>query len=103
MLIDAGFATPVMDMETVTVTYPDAQKLLQDMRAWGGNPLASRSRGLVGRAAYRRMLDGLETGRRHDGTMPLTFEVVYGHAFCPARRTTSSGEAIVRFDRPGKS
>ena len=102
MLIDAGFATPVMDMETITVTYPSPQKLLQDMRAWGGNPLATRSRGLVGRAAYRRLLDALETGRRDDGTLPLTFEIVYGHAFCPAPRTTSTGEAIIRFDRPKK-
>lgn len=102
MLIDAGFATPVMDMETITVTYANPQKLLQDMRAWGGNPLATRSRGLVGRGAYQRLLNALETGRRADGTLPLTFEIVYGHAFCPAPRTTSSGEAIIRFDRPKK-
>lgn len=100
MLIDAGFATPVMDMETVTVTYADPVRLLQDVRAWGGNPLNSRSRGLVGRAAYRRVLDALESGRRADGTLPLCFEIVYGHAFCPAPRTTSSGESIIRFDRP---
>jgi malonyl-CoA O-methyltransferase len=102
MLIDAGFATPVMDMETITVTYPNPQKLMTDMRAWGGNPLATRSRGLVGRAAYQRMLEALETRRRDDGTLPLTFEIVYGHAFCPAPRTTSAGEAIIRFDRPKK-
>ena len=102
MLIDAGFATPVMDMETITVTYDDPQKLLEDMRAWGGNPMSTRSRGLLGRAAYRRMLDALEAGRRDDGALPLTFEIVYGHAFCPAPRTTSSGEAIIRFDRPKK-
>jgi len=102
MLIDAGFATPVMDMETITVTYPNPQKLMKDMRAWGGNPLANRSRGLVGRAAYRRMLEALETRRRDDGTLPLTFEIVYGHAFCPEPRTTSGGESIIRFDRPKK-
>jgi malonyl-CoA O-methyltransferase len=100
MLVDAGFATPVMDMETITVTYADPARLLQDVRAWGGNPLATRGRGLTGRAAYRRMLNALESGRRPDGTLPLTFEIVYGHAFCPPPRTTSSGEAIIRFDRP---
>ena len=100
MLIDAGFATPVMDMETVTVTYADPARLLQDVRAWGGNPLSTRSRGLVGRAAYRRMLEALEAGRRADGTLALSFEIVYGHAFCPAPRTTASGESIIRFDRP---
>jgi malonyl-CoA O-methyltransferase len=102
MLVDAGFATPVMDMETITVTYADPARLLQEARAWGGNPLATRSRGLVGRAAYRRMLNALEAGRRPDGALPLTFEIVYGHAFRPPPRTTSSGEAIIRFDRPNK-
>lgn len=100
MLIDAGFATPVMDMETVTVTYADPQRLLRDVRAWGGNPLDNRNRGLTGRAAYRRMLDALESTRRADGTLPLSFEIVYGHAFCPAPRTLASGESIIRFDRP---
>ncbi|WP_194711412.1 methyltransferase domain-containing protein [Noviherbaspirillum soli] len=100
MLVDAGFATPVMDMETITVTYADPIKLLEDVKAWGGNPLATRRRALLGRAAYRRMLDALESGRRADGTLPLTFEVVYGHAFRPAPRKTAGGESIIHFDRP---
>jgi malonyl-CoA O-methyltransferase len=43
MLVGAGFATPVMDMETITVTYGSAEKLLADVRALGGNPLATRA------------------------------------------------------------
>lgn len=102
MLIDAGFATPVMDMETITVTYADAGKLLSDVRAWGGNPLESRARGLLGRAAHARLLAALESGRRADGTLPLSFEIIYGHAFRPAPTTTAAGESIIRFDRPKK-
>ena len=30
------------------------------------------------------------------------FEVLYGHAFRPAPRTTSQGESIIRFDLPRK-
>jgi malonyl-CoA O-methyltransferase len=42
------------------------------------------------RAAYERY--------RADGRLPVTFEVVYGHAWRPEReRTTQSGEAIVNF------
>jgi malonyl-CoA O-methyltransferase len=102
MLIDAGFATPVMDMETITVTYTDAGKLLSDVRAWGGNPLDTRARGLLGRAAHARLLSALEAQRRADGTIALSFEIIYGHAFRPVPKTTSSGESIIRFDRPGK-
>jgi len=102
-LVAAGFSTPVMDMEVITVTYDTAQALLADVRALGGNPLATRSRGLMGRAAGMRLQAALERGRRADGKLVLTFEVLYGHAFRPAPRVTAAGEAIVRFQprRPG--
>jgi malonyl-CoA O-methyltransferase len=96
-LVEAGFSTPVMDMEHITVTYDTAAALLADVRALGGNPLLTRRRGLVGRAAWQRMLAALEQQRRPDGKLGLTFEVIYGHAFRPVPKTTAAGEAIVRF------
>jgi malonyl-CoA O-methyltransferase len=102
MLVSAGFATPVLDMETVTVTYASAAALLADVRAWGGNPLATRRRGLMGKAAWQRMHAALEKTRRADGNLGLTFEIVYGHAFRPTPRMTKAGEAIIRFDMPRK-
>jgi malonyl-CoA O-methyltransferase len=96
-LVEAGFSTPVMDMEQITVTYDTAAAMLADVRALGGNPLATRRRGLVGRAAWQRMLAALEQQRRPDGKLGLTFEVIYGHAFRPVPKTTVAGEAIVRF------
>lgn len=101
-LVEAGFATPVLDMETITVTYDTPQALLADVRALGGNPLATVARGLMGRQRWQRMLAALERGRRADGKLALTFEVIYGHAFRPQARMTSSGEAIIRFDLPRK-
>jgi len=97
-LVEAGFSTPVMDMEIITVTYDRAEALLADVRALGGNPLDTRSRGLMGRAAWRRMRDALEAQRRSDGKLGLSFEVIYGHAFRPAPRVTQAGEAIIRFE-----
>ncbi len=96
-LVEAGFSTPVMDMEQITVTYSTAEALLADVRALGGNPLATRRRGLIGRDAWTRLLAALEAQRRPDGKLGLTFEVIYGHAFRPVARTTAAGEAIVRF------
>lgn len=98
MLVNAGFSTPVMDMEIITVTYETVDKLLDDVRAWGGNPLTNRRRGLMGRRAWGRMREVLESMRHDDGKIPLTFEIIYGHAFRPVPKTTSSGETIVRFD-----
>lgn len=99
-LVEAGFSTPVLDMEKITVTYDTPQALLADVRAWGGNPMSTRRRGLLGRAAYQRLLAGLERQRRADGKLNLTFEVLYGHAFRPAPRVTAAGESIIRFDLP---
>ncbi|MES2299887.1 MAG: methyltransferase domain-containing protein [Pseudomonadota bacterium] len=97
-LVEVGFSTPVMDMETITVTYDSAAALLADARALGGNPLATRRRGLLGRAAWQAMLAALEAQRRPDGKLCLTFELIYGHAFRPAPRVTAAGEAIIRFE-----
>jgi malonyl-CoA O-methyltransferase len=96
-LVEAGFSTPVMDMEVITVTYDTADALLADARALGGNPLATRRRGLIGRAAWQRVRQALEAQRRPDGKLTLSFEVIYGHAFRPAPRVTAQGEAIIRF------
>ncbi len=97
MLVDAGFATPVMDMEMLTLTYDTVDKMLADVRALGGNPLATRAPGLATRGAYAALCQGLEGGRNAEGKLTLSIEVVYGHAFRPVARTTSRGESIVRF------
>jgi malonyl-CoA O-methyltransferase len=102
MLVNVGFSTPVMDMETITVTYETVHKLLSDVRAWGGNPLLTRRRGLLGRKAWTKIRQALEQNRRADGLIPLTFEVIYGHAFRPAPKMTASGETIIRLDLPRK-
>ena len=96
-LVEAGFSTPVMDAERITVTYGTVDALLADVRAIGGNPLATRRRGLIGRAAWQRMVDALEAQRGADGKIGLSFEVIYGHAFRPVPKTTVAGESIVRF------
>lgn len=98
MLVNAGFSTPVMDMEKITVTYKDARSLLADVQALGGNPLLSRRTGLSGKHMHANMLRALDSLRGEDGLIPLSFEVVYGHAFRPVSRKTSSGESIVHFD-----
>lgn len=98
MLVDAGFSTPVMDMETITVTYDSVDNMMRDVRACGGNPLTNKQIGLLGRNAWKRVAQGIEQHRRPDGKLPLTFEIIYGHAFRPAPKVTASGETIIRLD-----
>lgn len=101
MLVNAGFSTPVMDMEIITVTYEHVDKLLRDVRALGGNPLTSKSRGLLGKHVWSQVKKELERNRSA-GKLPLTFEIIYGHAFRPIPKKTAAGEAIIRLDFPKK-
>lgn len=99
MLVDAGFSTPVMDMEKITVTYTTVEKLMADVRALGGNPLSTRRHGLLGKGDWSRVISYLEQLRQADGKIPLTFEIIYGHAFRPAPTVTGTGESIIRIER----
>ena len=101
-LVATGFADPVMDMEMLTVTYASAEALLDELRSTGRrNAHAARRRGLTGRHAWTRMIAAYGALAR-DGRVPASFEIVYGHAWKTAPRTTADGRAIIRFDRPGK-
>lgn len=103
MSVHAGLATPVMDMEKITIRYGKVEQLLSDVRALGGNPLLNRKKGLFGKSAYAKLLSLLEGNRGEDGRIPLTFEVIYGHAFKPLAKKLASGESIIRFENNKKS
>ncbi|MET3108898.1 malonyl-CoA O-methyltransferase [Oxalobacteraceae bacterium GrIS 2.11] len=98
MLVKAGFATPVMDMEVITLTYTSVDKLLSEVRATGGNPLETRRKSLMGKDAWARARDKLERMRNADGRIPLTLEIIYGHAFKPQASRLKPGESIIKFD-----
>jgi len=95
MLVQAGFADPVMDMEQVTLTYGDVATLMRELKAIGAHNVATgRSRGLTGRRTLedvRRRYEKL----RSDGRLPATFEVVYGHAWKPEPRLSPSGRPVI--------
>ena len=99
MLVASGFATPVVDVERLTLTYPSADSLWRDVRALGGDASSSRSIALRGRDYGRRVARALDRGRDDDGTYRLTFEVIFAHAWKAEPRQTSRGEAIVKLER----
>ncbi|MFM9869729.1 methyltransferase domain-containing protein [Achromobacter xylosoxidans] len=92
LLVENGFADPVMDQEILTLTYRTPEKLLQDVRALGGNPAAGRRGGLVGRDWRDRLCAALEAQRRPDGVIALSIEVAYGHAWRAATHRGLAGE-----------
>jgi malonyl-CoA O-methyltransferase len=94
-LVRAGLAEPVLDVERITLTYPDVFGLMRDLKAIGAhNVNTGRARGLTGRGRLRTMQAAYERHRR-DGRLPATYEVVFGQAWGPAglaRRSRRSGE-----------
>lgn len=82
-LMRAGFSDPVMDVETITVTYPTVKRLMLDLKAIGSrNALEGRSKGLMGKDRLKKMIEAYEQLRK-DGVLPASYEVVYGHAWIP--------------------
>jgi len=101
MLVEVGFADPVMDAEIITLTYGDVLSMMREIKDVGEhNATLGRPRGMMGRSRWKRMLDAMERFRRN-GRLPATCEVVYGHAWKPEPRFTADGSAIVRFERRG--
>lgn len=92
MLASAGFADPVMDQELITLQWPNAQALLDELRGLGGNAAPSRTAGLRTPRWRERLLRELESLAGPDGRPSLGFEVAYGHAFRAAPRARP-GEA----------
>ncbi|WER46338.1 methyltransferase domain-containing protein [Cupriavidus sp. WKF15] len=109
MLVHSGWSTPVMDMETLTVTYESPEKLLSEVQAFGGlraHPDARRA-GLHGRRWHEAVCEALARRRNADGVIPLTFEIVYGHAWkLPprgAQQVDDQGRAVVPLDKIGRA
>jgi len=92
LLVENGFSDPVMDQEVLTLTYETPQRLLEDVRALGGNPALGRRAGLVGRAWRERLCEALAAQRGHDGRIALSIEVAYGHAWRAATHRAAPGE-----------
>ena len=93
MLIEAGFADPVMDQETLTLSWADAPALLAELRSLGGNASPHRAPALRTPAWLQRLSSALTETAKADGRPALSFEIVYGHAFRVAPKLAMAAEA----------
>ena len=96
LLVAAGLAAPVMEMEMLHIRYSDAGALLEDLRRSGQTSArADRPRGLSGRGFAQRLRAGLSTDA--GVAITATFELVYGHAWKVPPRAAQEGRGIVQF------
>ena len=85
LLQRAGFALPVIDTDTITVTYSDMFALMRELRGMGeANAVAARSR-----AGLRRDTLLAAAARYHelyadeDGRIPATFQIIWMTGWAP--------------------
>jgi len=98
MLIHAGFSSPVMEMEMLTLTYADLKTLMRDLKGIGAHNAASaRRRGLLGKTAWSRLEQAYEM-QRCDERLPATFEVIYGHAWAGDKTRREDGRQVIQFN-----
>ncbi|MFM7331132.1 MAG: class I SAM-dependent methyltransferase [Brachymonas sp.] len=96
LLVNTGFAEPVMDMERIVLTFPTTERALQELRGLGRNLHPARFPGLRGKAWKAQLLQAMhEQMRNSQGQIELTFEIIYGHAFKPTPRLKMSSESAI--------
>jgi SAM-dependent methyltransferase len=84
LLQRAGFALPVIDTDTVTVSYDTSLKLMRDLRAMGeSNIAADRSRRFTRRATLMRAAAIYDATAGGDGRIAARFEVATLTAWAP--------------------
>ncbi len=87
LLVHSGFATPVMDMEYITLTYDDVESVMHDLKTIGAHNVSrGRRQGLMGKTAWQKAIAQYET-LRQNGKLPATYEIIYGHAWKPSAET----------------
>ena len=101
-LVHAGFADPVMDMEMLTITFDSFVAMLADLRALGArNRLKGRSEGLLSPRKWA-IIERRYEALRKSGKLPVTIEVIYGHAWKPKPKKLHDGRQVIEFRQPQK-
>lgn len=100
LLQRAGFALPVADVETLSVSYADPFALLADLRGMGEtNAVLERRKTASRRATLFRAVELYEQFYGNEGRVPATFQVVFLTAWAPDAsqpKPVKPGSAVAR-------
>ncbi len=84
LMVQAGFAQPVVDAETIRMEYRGFRDLLGDIKGIGAtNAALNRSRGLLTPRRLRALEEAYRKHGEESGKLIASYEVVYGHAWLP--------------------
>lgn len=104
-LLNEKFVDPVVDMDMLTAHYPSLSQLLYGLKSQGvRNIHAQRNPGLTGKRSWHAFEQAMTLLRTTDNQFPLTYEVVYGHAWKGMQRRTEQGiETFISVEQLKKS
>jgi len=100
-LLHDQFAEPVMEAEIITVTYDSVDEIMHDLKAIGASVTVQQSReGLGGKSMLQRLRKNYEQFRKNN-LLPVSYEVIYGHAWKPVtnQKKSSDNTQFVNFPR----
>lgn len=98
-LVHTGFADVVMDVQRDQWLVPDFRRLcriLDHSGCFGAH--SPRRRGLSSATSFRVAAARYESLRRPDGALPVSVELVFGHAWAPERSVQPSAGVLPRVD-----
>ncbi|WP_139057253.1 methyltransferase domain-containing protein [Candidatus Ichthyocystis hellenicum] len=101
-LVRAGFQDVVVDVDVKQTIYSDFLSLCRDLKKIGVFHVTTNGKrhGLLSRTAWKIAADKYET-IRHDKGLPLTWELIFGHAWGGGKETPpdklSEDYSIVKF------
>ena len=98
MMVEAGFADPVMDQENLHLSWSSPQALLDELRSPGSNLQPQRMPGLRTPRWRHQLHEALAALTDAKGRISLTFEVVYGHAFKAPPKPSRGDTAVVSLE-----
>ncbi len=87
ILVQTKFGHPVMDNEYFTLTYSKINTILKDIKSIGANTKLTDNyrKSLFSKTKYQLLANEYENFKQPDDKLPLTYEVIYGHAFKTAK------------------
>lgn len=78
----ANFVDPVIDMDMLTAHYNSLESLLSNLKNQGVvNISRRRNTSLSGKSTFKKLALAIQKFITEDNMYPLTYEVVYGHAW----------------------
>ncbi len=97
LLGQTAFVDPVMDVERLTISYADPQRLLDEWHGMGGNASRDRGRGLRTPRQRQRWIDAIESLRGNDGRIAISVEIVQAHAWRGEPTVGADGYQAIRW------